>query len=131
MTASAPVFALPVVVIELPFRALLMPLVGPPPLPTPGVIATGVAAIAMSPITVRADEEDRVASLAGACSLKENCFAVSRCHALSQADLGLVNGTGLWQVRTSVCLVSNLMKVAELENPVALTAGFFPFLPPS
>jgi hypothetical protein len=31
-----------------------------------------------------------------------------------------------WQVRTSVCLVSNLQRCAERKNPAALTAGFFP-----
>jgi hypothetical protein len=35
-----------------------------------------------------------------------------------------------WQVRTSVCLVSNLQRCAERKNPVALTAGFFSLLPP-
>ena len=35
-----------------------------------------------------------------------------------------------WQVRTSVCLVSNLQRYAERKNPVALTAGFFSLLPP-
>jgi hypothetical protein len=36
-----------------------------------------------------------------------------------------------WQVRTSVCLVSNLQRCAERKNPVALTAGFFSFVPAS
>lgn len=33
-----------------------------------------------------------------------------------------------WQVRTSVCLVSNLQRCAERKNPAALTAGFFSLL---
>lgn len=76
--------------IELSFRALLVPAVGAPPLFETGLLATFGAAIAMPSITVRADEEHRVALPAQTHSLKENRFAVNRRHASSQA--GLDNG---------------------------------------
>ena len=123
LTASVPVLALPVVVVELSFGALLVAFVGLPALLAPGVIAAGVAAIAVSAITVRADIEDRLALWMDTRSLKENCFAVGLRHASSQA--GLDNGAVSWQVKTSVCLVSNLRRFAERPNPAALTAGFF------
>ena len=85
MTASAAVFALPVVVVELAFGALLMAFVGSPALLAPGVIAAGVAAIAVSAITVRADVERRLAPRMDTASLQENCLAVSLRHASSQA----------------------------------------------
>jgi hypothetical protein len=93
LTAATAVFALPVVVIELAFGALLMAFVGSPALLAPGIIAAGVAAIAVSAITVRADVEGRLALWMGTSSLQENCLAVSLRHALSQAGT-LDNGTG-------------------------------------
>ena len=78
---------LPVTMIELSFRALLVPAVGAPPLFEPSLLAAFGAAIAMPAITVRADEEDRMALSAQTQSLKENRFAVNRRHASSQAGL--------------------------------------------
>ena len=69
------------------FPALLMPPVGTPPLFEPGLPAAFGAAIAMPAITVRTDEEDRVALPARTNPLKKNRFAVNRRHASSQAGL--------------------------------------------
>ena len=75
----------------------------------------------MSAITVRADEEHRVAAVAKAKPLPQNHFAMNRRHASSQA--GLDNGSGSWQVRTSSDC-GDLSKVAKHGNPAAPTAGF-------
>jgi hypothetical protein len=102
LPASLPVLALTIAVIEPPFLALLVSLIGPPALPPPRIVPTGVAAVAMSPITVRTDEEDRLALRMHARSLKENRLAVSlrRRHALSQARLDWTTAPDSWQVRT-------------------------------
>lgn len=92
LTAAAPVLSLPVTMIEPPFRALLVPPVGTPPLLEAGLLAAPGAAIAVSPITVRTDKENRVAFATQAKSLPENRFAMNRRHASSQA--GLDNGSG-------------------------------------
>ncbi len=86
-----PVGALAVAVIESALRALLVPPVGGAPLPAPGSVPAGAAAIAMSAIAMRAEEEQRPALAAEANPLTENRFAVSR-HACSQAALD--NGDG-------------------------------------
>ncbi|MDQ6707426.1 MAG: hypothetical protein M3Z85_15800 [Acidobacteriota bacterium] len=87
---SLAVLALPVAMIEPPFLALLVPPVGTPPL-TPAAKLTALrAAIAVSAITVRADEESRVTLWSQANSLPQNCFVVNLRHASSQA--GLDNG---------------------------------------
>ena len=80
LTAAPPVFPLVVVMIELPIRALLAPLIGLPPLLTPGLTAAFGAAIAMSPIAVRADEEHRVTLVTQTNSMQENRFAVYQRH---------------------------------------------------
>ena len=64
-----------------------MTAVGAAPLFETALLATFGAAIAMPAITVRADEEDRVALPAQTHSLKENRFAVNRRHASLQAGL--------------------------------------------
>jgi hypothetical protein len=87
---SLAVLALAVAMIEPPFRTLLVPPVGTPPLTLAGELAALRAAIAVSAITVRADEESRVTLLAQANSLPENCFAMNRRHASLPA--GLDNG---------------------------------------
>ena len=79
--------------IELPFGALLVASVGAPPLLLAGLLAALVAAVAVSAVTVRADEENRVAALTKANSLPQNRFAMNQRHASSQA--GLDNGSGL------------------------------------
>ena len=81
LTAAPPVLPLAVAVIEPPFRALLVASVGAPPLSPAGFFAARVAAIAMSAITVGADEEHGVALLTETNSLKEHRFAVNRRHA--------------------------------------------------
>ena len=84
------VLALPVAMIEPSFRALLVPPVGTPPL-TPAAKLTALrAAIAVSAITVRADEKRRLALWPKANPLPQNCFLVDLRHASSQA--GLDNG---------------------------------------
>src|SRR3989442_6141864 len=79
--------------IELPFRALLVAFIGAPPLPAAGLVAALSAALAMSAIAVRADEENRVAALTKANPLPQNRFAMNHRHASSLAELD--NGTGL------------------------------------
>ena len=78
--------------IELAFEALLVALIGGPPLPAPGLQAALLAAVAMSAIAVRADEEHCVTLLTEANSLLEYRFAVNCRHASSQA--GLDNDSG-------------------------------------
>ena len=79
--------------IELPFGALLVAPVGAPPLLPAGLLAALIAAVAVSAVAVRADEENRVAALTKANSLPQNRFAMNHRHASSQA--GLDNGSGL------------------------------------
>ena len=79
--------------IELPFWALLVAPVGAPPLLPAGLLAALVAAVAVSAIAMRADEENRVAALTKASSLPQNRFAMNLRHASSQAELD--NGSGL------------------------------------
>ena len=93
MTKAATVFPLAVAMIELPFGALLVAAIGAPPLLAAGLLAALVATVAVSTITVRADEENRVAALTKANPLPQNRFAMNHRHASSQAELD--NGTGL------------------------------------
>ena len=79
--------------IELAFGTLLVALVDAPPLPAAGSIAALRAAVAMAAVTVRADEENRLAALPKAKPLPQNRFAVNHRHASSQA--GLDNGSAL------------------------------------
>ena len=92
-TKAAAVFPLAVAMIELPFGALLVASVGAPPLLPAGLLAALIAAVAVSAVAVRADEENRVAALTKANSLPQNRFAMNHRHASSQA--GLDNGSGL------------------------------------
>ena len=79
--------------IELPFGALLVASVGAPPLLAAGLLTTVVAAVTMSAIAVRADEDNRLAAWTKANPLPQNRFAMNHRHASSQA--GLDNGSGL------------------------------------
>jgi len=74
---------LPLIVsmIELPFRALLMAFVGLPPLSAPGLVAAWVAAIAVSAIAMRADQEHGVALLAETHPVQQNRVTVFVRHA--------------------------------------------------
>ena len=92
MTKAAAVFPLTIPMIELSFGALLVAAVGTPPLPAAGLLAARVAAIAVSAIAVRTDEENRVTALTEANSLPQNRFAMNHRHASSRA--GLDNGSG-------------------------------------
>lgn len=56
------------------FRASLVTLIGPPSLLRPGDCATPTAAVSMSPVAMRADEEHGVAPGKQADSLEENRF---------------------------------------------------------
>lgn len=88
---ALPVCTLAVAVIEPAFRTLLVPPVGGPPLPPPGSFPAGGAAIAVSAVAMRADEEQRPAFAAEANPLTENRFAVSR-HDCAQAALDSGDG---------------------------------------
>jgi hypothetical protein len=81
-----PVRTLPVAMIEPAFGALLVPLVGSTALLAPGFHAAIRAAIALPPIAVRTNPEQRLASLAATNPLPENDFAINR-HPPTQAEL--------------------------------------------
>jgi hypothetical protein len=89
---AAPVIALSVAMIEPSFGALLVAGVGAPSLVEAGTLTAWGAAVALSAIAVRADEEHCVTLATEANSLPEYRFAVNCRHAPSQA--GLDNGTG-------------------------------------
>lgn len=93
LTKAAAVLPLTIAMIELAFEALLVALIGGPPLPTAGLQAAWLAAVAMSAIAVRADEKYGAAGLTKANPLAQNRFAMNHRHASSQAELD--NGTGL------------------------------------
>jgi hypothetical protein len=93
LTKTAAVIPLPITMIELSFGALLVASIGAPPLLAAGLLAALLAAVAMSPIAVCADKENRVAALTKANPLPQNRFAMNHRHASSQAELD--NGTGL------------------------------------
>jgi hypothetical protein len=89
---AAPVIALPVAMIEPSFGAPLVAGVGAPSLVEAGTLTAWGAAVALSAIAVRADEEHCVTLATEANSLPEYRFAVNCRHAPSQT--GLDNGTG-------------------------------------
>jgi hypothetical protein len=93
LAQAASVRVLAIAMIELPFGALLVASVGAPPLLPTGLLTALVAAVAVSAVAVRADEENRVAALSKANPLPQNRFAMNHRHASSQA--GLDNGSGL------------------------------------
>jgi hypothetical protein len=88
LTKTAAVFPLAVAMIELPFGALPVSSVGASPLLTAGLLAALVATVAVSPIAMRADEENRVAALTQASPLPQNRFAMNHRHASSPAGTG-------------------------------------------
>jgi len=93
LTQAAPVRPLAIAMIESSLATPLVAPVGGPPLLAAGLFAALGAAVAVSSIAVRADEEDRMAALTKAKPLPQNRFAVNHRHASSQAELD--NGTGL------------------------------------
>ena len=88
LTQTAPVRLLPIAMIEPPFGTLLVAPVGVPPLLMAGLFAALGTAVAMAAVTVRADEENRLAALPKAKPLPQNRFAVNHRHASSQAGTG-------------------------------------------
>jgi hypothetical protein len=92
LLAAAPVIALTVAVIEPSFGTLLVPAVGAPSLADSGMLTAKGAAVALSTIAVRADEEHCVTLANAANPLPEYHFAMNCRHASSQA--GLDNGYG-------------------------------------
>jgi hypothetical protein len=105
-------------------RTLLVPPVGSTVLPPPGFAAATRTAIALSAIAVRADPEQRPASLAATNPLPQNDFSMNR-HPPMQADFD--NGNSSCQCRTSLD-GDLLLKVAEPE-PRRSNGGVL--LPPS
>jgi hypothetical protein len=93
LTKTVAVLPLTITMIELPFGALLVTSIGAPPLLAAGLVAALFAAVAMSAIAMRTDEENRVAALTKANSLPQNRFAMNHRHASSQAELD--NAVGL------------------------------------
>jgi len=87
LTAAVTVLALPVAMIEPPFRTLLVAFIGAAPLVAACLLAALGAAIAVSAVAVGADVEDRLALQAATGSLQEYRFPMSRRHALPQAAL--------------------------------------------
>jgi hypothetical protein len=85
---AAPVRLLPIAMIEPSFGTPLVAPVGVPPLLAAGLFAALGTAVAMSAITVRADEENRLAVLPKAKPLPQNRFAVNHRHASSQTGTG-------------------------------------------
>jgi len=118
------VLPLPVPMIEPGLRTLLVPPVGRTVLPPPGFSAASRTAIALSAIAVRANPEQRLASLAATNPLPQNDFSMNR-HPPMQADFD--NGNSSCQGRTSLD-GDLLMKVAEPE-PRRSNGGVL--LPPS
>lgn len=91
MGLAVPVGPLTVTMIEPPFGASLMPQIGAAPLPEPGIVTAGQAAIALSAVAVEAEPEHCATRLCVANSLPQNYFAVIL-HLPSRA--GLDNGNG-------------------------------------
>jgi hypothetical protein len=103
LTQAAPVRPLAIAMIEPSFGAPLVAPVGAPPLLATGLFTALGAAVAVSTITVRADEENRLAALSKAKPLPQNHFAVNHRHTSSQA--GLDNGSDLVAGWNQLCLV--------------------------
>ncbi len=93
LTEAAPIFPLAIAMIEPSLAAPLVAPVGGPPLLAAGQLAALGATVAMSAVTVLADEENRLALLTKANPLPQNRFAMNHRHASSQAELD--NGSGL------------------------------------
>jgi hypothetical protein len=117
------ILLLPVAMVEFAFQTLLIAAVSRPVLPAPCFGAARRAAVALSAITMRANPEHRLASLAAANALPENHFSMN--HPPTQADFD--NGNGSCQRRTSFN-GGLLTKVAEPE-PRCSNGGVL--LPPS
>ena len=88
LSATFPILPLAVAMIEPALGALLMPAVGAAALLEPGLEAALQTAIAMSAITMLADQKQRLTAQAK--PLPKHHFAVRRCHRWERA--GLDNG---------------------------------------
>jgi len=121
-TVPLAVGALPVTVIEPALRASLVTTVGSAALLAPGFRAASRAAVTLPAIAVRANPENRLASLAAANALPENHFAMSL-HPPTQADFD--NGNGSCQGRTSFD-GGLLMKVTKPEPRCSQRRGSLP-----
>ncbi len=119
--------ALAVTMIELSFRAALVPVVGAAALSAPGFRAAPVAAVTLAAVAVPADPEDGVAAGSRTNALTKDHLAMP-IHVRRKA--GLDNGDRSWQVRTSL-LCGYLMKVARLDARAAPTARTSDVFPPS
>jgi hypothetical protein len=84
---SSAVLPLPVAMIEPTFRTPLVSPIGAAPLPAPGLIAAGAAAVALSMITAGAEKKQSAAFATRANPWPENYFANNR-HAYSQGGTG-------------------------------------------
>jgi hypothetical protein len=91
MRPALAVLPLTVPVVQSPLLALLVPAIGATSLPESHCFAAGMAAIAMSAVTVRADQEGRATLRSRTKPLSQNHFAVFR-HVSRQA--GMDNGNG-------------------------------------
>jgi hypothetical protein len=88
LTQTAPVRLLPIAMIEPSFGTQLVAPIGGSPLLAAGLFAALGTAVAVPAVTVRADEENRLAALPKADPLPQNRFAVNHRHASSQAGTG-------------------------------------------
>lgn len=86
LVLALPILTLPVAMVEPSFGALLMSAIGTAPLIKSGLLATGLAAIALTTVTVRTQKEYGAAIFAQANSQPKHYFAVNR-HAPLQAAL--------------------------------------------
>ena len=119
---ALPVRTLPVPMIEPAFPTPLVAVVGSAVLSAPGCAAASRTAIALSAVAVRANPEQRLASLTVTNAQPENHFSMNR-HPPTQA--GFDNGNGSWQGKIS--FDSNLlMKVAQLEPRCLERRGSLP-----
>ena len=66
LAPTLPILTLPVAMIESSFGALLMPTISTSPLPQPGLLAAGQAAIALPAVAMRAEKKHRAALAAQA-----------------------------------------------------------------
>ena len=85
---AKPIIPLPITMIESSLLAALVPPICASPLVAAGLLAALRTAIAMPAITMRADEEDRMAMLTAARPLQENSFTMGRHRRPAGVDNG-------------------------------------------
>jgi len=88
LAQAAAVCPLAIAMIEPSFWTPLVAPVGGSPLLAAGLFAALGTAVAMAAVTVRADEENRLAAMSKAKLLPQNRFAMNHRHASSQAGTG-------------------------------------------